>query len=365
MARSAATGIARDYSGFFANDVALQLDGKSVMAGKFNGVAAVIRYNVDGSLDTAFGINGLAQLPLMSPVKGVAIDQTSGAILVCSTAHADEDGTHPAVGRLTSGGLIDTGFGNAGYAIYDVVGDHTVTADIVIQRDHKIVVVADTNDPTGIFQDGDNDILVIRYTENGQRDNTFGGDGVVQVGFGGYEYARALAIDYTPLTTDPKYGSIYFAGLTTSGGPNYSFAVGKLTPTGSTDSSFDGDGKLTSTFGGGADAEVEGITVQPGSKPVVTGTLAVTYNSAQRNFITARYTSAACSIRRSAPEPTGMWRPISAATILRTRSRRTSTADSQSSANQTRKWRSPRTRPTACSTRSSTAPAGGFTPNSA
>ena len=292
-------GVARGYPGFFANDVALQLDGKAVMAGRANGVGAVIRYNIDGSLDTGFGINGLAQLPLLGTIRGVAIDHTSGAILVCSTANGGGDGTHPAVGRLTSGGAVDTGFGNGGYVITDVAGDSSTAKDIVIQRDHKIVIVGDTNDTSGIFLDPDRDFIAIRYNENGSKDNSFGGDGVVQIGMGLQDFANAIAIDYTPLTTsDPRFGSIYLVGHRTEHYDDFDFAIARLTPSGAVDNSYDGDGRVVTSFGGGKIAEAEGATVQPGSKLVVTGTLAVTLGSTQRNFLTARYTTS------GAPDPT-------------------------------------------------------------
>lgn len=55
--------------GGIARDVAIQPDGKIVVAGySFNGDFALVRYNADGSLDTSFGANGTGVV-LTSVVK--------------------------------------------------------------------------------------------------------------------------------------------------------------------------------------------------------------------------------------------------------------------------------------------------------
>src|SRR4051812_42222373 len=79
-----------------ANDVAVQTDGKTVVAGDAsNGNLALARFNIDGSLDTTFGANhdgkvlthlGLSGQPVTA--SAVTVD-SDGTILVAGTGQFD------------------------------------------------------------------------------------------------------------------------------------------------------------------------------------------------------------------------------------------------------------------------------------
>src|SRR5262249_40283533 len=72
----------------YANDVTVQADGQIVVGGYYTaplpgGIQPVIvRYNSDGTLDSTFGTGGVATAALYNVVLGVAIQPTTGRIIV-------------------------------------------------------------------------------------------------------------------------------------------------------------------------------------------------------------------------------------------------------------------------------------------
>jgi uncharacterized delta-60 repeat protein len=272
-------------SSFRAEDVCLQPDGKSVVVGTTSNGPAVIRYNVDGTIDTGFGFNGLAQISLLERGSAIAL-QGSSIIVVGEVGPGFEN--QVGVARFTASGLLDTGFGVGGLRSVDVPGTASRAHDVVVQQDSKIVLVGESD--IG-FGGGDDDFIAVRFTSDGAVDTPFGGgDGVTEINFtGGEDVAYGVALDYTVPATDPKYGSIFLVGKRSDGTDESRFAVAKLTPAGLPDNSFDGNGLLTTEFPSGNWSLGRDAVVQPGSKLVVTGEVRPSYESTQANFITIRY----------------------------------------------------------------------------
>src|SRR5579863_4870384 len=77
-----------------ANAVTIQPDGKIVVCGGIPGskgfpVPAVVRYNTDGSVDTAFGSSGIASTPSEEDISASAIAlQSDGKIVVSGFGNA-------------------------------------------------------------------------------------------------------------------------------------------------------------------------------------------------------------------------------------------------------------------------------------
>ena len=138
-------------AGAKANGVALQPDGKFVVAGSASDSAtrpvatdiALARYNSDGSLDAGFGIGGETAIPFSNSAteqgNAVAIS-TDGKIIVVGAAFKTF-ATPPdfALVRYNSDGSLDAGFGNGGAITTDVVGGTDVAQAVAIQSDGKVV----------------------------------------------------------------------------------------------------------------------------------------------------------------------------------------------------------------------------------
>ncbi len=149
-------------------DVALQEDGKIIVAGHFDYSdemydALLMRYNPDGSMDSTFDGGGQVWYSGAS-FRALSI-QEDGTILAAGQTNSDE----LIVVRYNSDGSIDTGFGVGGTATYSV-GAINAAYDVVVQSDGKIVVAGETYS-SGI------DVLVLRFNQNGTLDTTFGPSG--------------------------------------------------------------------------------------------------------------------------------------------------------------------------------------------
>jgi len=118
----------------------------------------------------------------------------------------------------------------------------------------------------------------------GMLDTTFGTGGKVTTDFGGIEFARAVA-----LQPDGKIVTAGFFYTPGPGGSNQNFAVARYNSNGSLDTSFDGDGKVTTDFLGFAD-RAEAVAIQSDGKIVVAGQ-AFTNLMGEPAFALARYNS--------------------------------------------------------------------------
>ena len=130
------------------NAVALQSDGKIVVVdttAELSGEAqiAVIRYNPDGSLDRSFNGSGrvLYNNSYLSFATDVAI-QEDGKIIVAGFRSEDENSYDVILLRYNSNGTLDTSF-NGGEVVFDnnvsFDGVNTI-ASLALQNDGKIIV---------------------------------------------------------------------------------------------------------------------------------------------------------------------------------------------------------------------------------
>jgi len=113
---------------------------------------------------------------------------------------------------------------------------------------------------------------------DGMLDATFGTGGKVTTNFGGSERASAVALQ--------SDGKIVVAGFISSPLGD-DFAVSRHNANGSLDTSFDGDGKVTTDFLGFSD-HAEAIAVQPDGKIIVAGSTSISIQGGER-FALVRY----------------------------------------------------------------------------
>lgn len=161
--------------------VAVQADGKIVVAGyAYNGSGdtdfAVVRYNSNGALDTTFSGDGKVVTTIYaadeySYATSVAL-QTDGKIVVAGYSVAYGTGDYRSgVVRYNSNGSLDTTFGGTG-RVATGVSALSVARSVALQTDGKILVAGGS-----LF--GDSVFAVVRHNANGSLDTTFGGTGEV------------------------------------------------------------------------------------------------------------------------------------------------------------------------------------------
>jgi len=249
--------------GFFgydnAHSVAVQPDGKIVTVGTIepagqNFGLVFIRLNADLSGDSTLGIGGRLIRPLDSylDVSSAAV-QPDGRIVVAGNSWSPS-GQDFSVFRFTASGAFDTSFDSDGKVTTDFgFFQGNTLYDTAIQPDGKIVAVG------GVRAD----FAVLRYNADGSPDTTFGsGTGKVRTDMGSTgDSARAVAIQ--------PDGKIVVAGGSYDWDDNQCcFALARYNADGSLDTTFDGDGRV---FVWGATSGAFDIVIQPDGKIVAVG----------------------------------------------------------------------------------------------
>jgi uncharacterized delta-60 repeat protein len=270
--------VTTDFADDFGADVAVQDDGKVVVAGSAStgatgGDFALARYNPNGTLDSTFSGDGKVTTAIgagtnYEAVRAVAIG-ADGKIVVVGVAY---NGTNNdfAVARYNPSGSLDTSFGGDGIVLTSL-GSGSEDARAVALQGTKIVVVgASEQGATG------NDFAVVRYSANGDLDSTFSEDGKTTTDLSG-----SSDIGYS-VALQPG-GKIVVAGRSVT--PSYDFSVARYNPNGSLDSTFSEDGKTTTDFFGSQD-EAIGVALQEDGRIVAAGWA---YNGTSFDFALARY----------------------------------------------------------------------------
>jgi uncharacterized delta-60 repeat protein len=124
------------------------------------------------------------------------------------------------------------------------------------------------------------DFALARYNADGTLDTTFSVDGRVMLGFGSGTDDEAFDV------VVDSAGRIVVAGASTNGSGT-DFAIARLLADGSPDTSFDGDGLVTTDFAGGSDV-ANGVAITPGDGIVAAGSA---FTGVGSDFALARYGS--------------------------------------------------------------------------
>lgn len=211
----------------------------------------------DGDIDLGFGSFGKA---IFQPPGGLylgayntelALQPTTGKILVAAPVIPAGGGTDFGVMRVNEDGAVDGSFGSSGARIVPFNRTAATSLDdlggMTVQPDGKILLVGIV---AGDVSTG-TDIGVVRLTESGNLDGTFGsGTGKVVVPF---NVGAAGALDDQAIRINLQAdGKILLAGSAElSGSPTYltDMAIARLNTNGIRDSSFDTDGRVTVNFG--------------------------------------------------------------------------------------------------------------------
>lgn len=161
--------------------VALLSNGKIVaVGGNVDVEFALVRYNTDGSLDTAFGTNGIAAKSVSGDggqAYGMAL-QSDGKMVVAGYANNGGGSNDFALVRFNADGTVDTAFGTDGVAIATVGSNGSQAKAVALQSNGKIVAA-------GSVYDGSNyDLALVRFNANGTLDTAFGSGGKVTTAVG-------------------------------------------------------------------------------------------------------------------------------------------------------------------------------------
>jgi uncharacterized delta-60 repeat protein len=257
-------------------DFVVQLDGKIVVVGHAYQAGGprptLVRFNSDGTLDTSFGVAGIAQVdfgPVDLQLNGVAL-QADGKLVV--TGHMAAAGVAILVMRFDTAGSLDATFGDGGTA-FTIVQDLNVGKAVAIQDDGKIVVGGFTS----LFDDQYQQMVVVRYDNAGNLDSSFGAAGIAL-----FDIAALNGISDLAIAAD---GKIVAIGATQT----EKLVAIRLTNNGTADASFGDEGAAEFDFH--FPGEAHSLALQADGKLLVAG-FATTTGSSGTDFAVARLTTA-------------------------------------------------------------------------
>ncbi len=257
--------------------ITVQPDGKILVGGQASDGTSndfvLARYNTDGTLDTSFSGDGMVTNAIGSGndvVRSVTV-QADGKILV---AGYSSNGTNYdfALVRYNADGTLDTSFSGDGMVTTAIGPGDDNRYSVTVQADGKILVAGYSNNGTNF------DFALVRYNADGTLDTSFGGDGMVTTAIGS-------AADVGCSVALQADGKILVAGYSTQAGTEIDFALVRYNTDGTLDTSFSGDGMLTTAVGSGAD-NGRSVTVQADGKILVAGT---SNNGSDDDFALVRY----------------------------------------------------------------------------
>ena len=217
--------------------VALQPDGKVVIGGHFGQVAGVsrrfiARLNADGSLDTSFDPGGGAN----GTVEAVAL-QADGKVLIGGYFTRVDNVVRGRIARLNGDGSLDTSFSPSS-------GSDNAVYAIAVQSDGCAIIGGEFTLVNGVGRN-----RIARLNGNGSLDAAF------DPGAGANRMVRTLAVQ--------PDGRVLVGGWFNTMNGMMRVRIARLNPNGSVDTSFDP--------GSGATIGVEAVAVQADGKVIIGG----------------------------------------------------------------------------------------------
>lgn len=217
----------------YAYGVAVQPNGRVVVVGASDAPgwtnAWIYRTTTSGTADGSFGTGGHVILgsPGFSYLQAVKV-LADGSILAVGTVEGNPD-DDLLVLKVNADGTPDMSYGSGGYAQVDVGGLDNSALDLSVLSDGSLIL-AGLSDPNSAWPFA----LAVRIDPSGQQDQTFAGDGDIELGGEGY-FRSVLAL---PGDTLLLLGAL-------RNGTTFSTIVQRYLPDGTLDATFGVGGTST------------------------------------------------------------------------------------------------------------------------
>jgi uncharacterized delta-60 repeat protein len=283
-------GMVTDFMGNIgeASAMLIQPDGKIVVCG-----GRLARFFSDGQLDIIFSSESVTA-PIS--INAIAI-QPDGKIVGAGVGTIAAANTGFGLVRYNPNGTFDTTFGFVGKIFTDLTPNADVANALVIQPDGKLLVggvattiyIPSSNPAPFIYVPAfeNSDFALLRYNANGSLDVTFGAGGRVFTDFfdqyfpppAGLDIRQDDGIFSIALRRDGKIvvagGAQVWTGINNVNSGQ--FALARYNPDGSADSTFSGDGRLTTKAAGFGGASALALLRDGRSR--VAGTVSAAHDS--------------------------------------------------------------------------------------
>lgn len=223
-----------------ATAMAVQPDGRIIVAGE----SKVMRFGVDGALDTSFGNagetdftfpdvpNAVSNLP-----QGIAIRNDGHIVVVGFSESSSDAGDRFVVAQYNADGTLDSNFGGDGRVIVDFDARSARGRGVVLNAEGKIVVAGEALLGANNFDSAD--VVVAQLTSTGQFDDTFGDEGRTHTHFQNAtvevhgvvrEIDGRIVIVGSVATVRREGVDLAVVSLTSDGAPDTTFARAGGTP---------------------------------------------------------------------------------------------------------------------------------------
>lgn len=222
----------------FAYNVAQDADGGILVCGSSHDPnyvrrPIVVRFTADGDLDTSFGVDGVASVPVMavgaSAFKCLRV-QPDGKIIAAGYFGETELWYTLLLARFNADGTLDDTFSGDGIVRHSYGNVDDLAQDIQLTDDGSIIVAGRTVTVTYNYS-----ALLMKFTAEGEVDDSFGDSGAVEEDLDNFDYSWSLAVQAD--------GRIVMAGTSGVGPPDgFDLAVWKYTANGAPDASFGTNG---------------------------------------------------------------------------------------------------------------------------
>jgi uncharacterized delta-60 repeat protein len=265
--------------------MAVQSDGKIVLAGQADADFCVARLTSTGSLDSTFGSGGKVTAQTAKSgsgtVRAVAIQKINNEerIVVAGSRPASANTSRDfAVMRFTAAGVLDSSFGSGGKVFTNFYGYTDSLSDIVITGDS--IIVGGKVSPTSATA---SQFGLVKYKLNGQLDITFGEGGKVVTNiYGGSNLLETLIIQGD--------GKIIAGGTVTYGSAvPHDVALARYNPNGSPDTTFGFSGTGLVVLHYTVDQIFEALALQADGKILGAGGVTFTTSGHMENIALFRF----------------------------------------------------------------------------
>ncbi len=153
------------------DQIAIQGDGKILVAAPNTESTMLARFNPDGSPDPGFGTAGKVTVSPGNGLRHSGMALAADGRIVTAAIYSDS-GTYLVVHRFLADGTLDPGFDADGSVVMLMPGDSSV-AGVALQPDARILVAA------SYFSIAGRGVMILRYNEDGTLDTDFGDNGIV------------------------------------------------------------------------------------------------------------------------------------------------------------------------------------------
>ena len=224
------------------NSMAIQPDGKYVIAGSLSGKFMAARINANGTVDSSFWYTGFRVISIgngaYDVAKAIAL-YPDGRILIAGTSYHSTNYCASLV-RMASNGIMDNTFGGVGIITSLIYRRYDVINSLQIQPDGKIIA-AGSSLVSSTGSSPDNELFVVRYDTVGNEDVTFGITGILNLNSGPYDDKCSSSL----LLPD---GKIMVGGYTTNSSYNPNYVLYRINTDGTPDATFGTGGMVTTNF---------------------------------------------------------------------------------------------------------------------